>query len=480
MSAPPSPGRTSRGAIAPARFTGGAAAPSQRPPGTAAPAPATPRRAAARASATARARERRTLMVACGTHMLHDGFSDVLYLLLPLWRREFALAYAEVGMIRAFYVGAMAGLQIPWSLLAERVGGRALLALGTAVAGAGFCAAGFSSGFPLLAAALVLGGSGTSAQHPISSSLVARAFAGSRSRAALATYNFSGDLGKMALPAAMAGLLLWLTWRQAVFGLGGLGMVGAAALWALLPASRPPLARRPLPDQPPAGAARPNKRRVPALAGQPVVAGEPAAASAPAGSVSARHGGFTNHRGFAVLLAIGAIDSATRMAFLTFLPFVLTSKGAAVPTLGAALTLVFAGGAGGKLVCGLIGARIGVLATVFLTEGLTAAGIVLLPLLPLAAALAALPLIGVVLNGTSSVLYGTVPELVPEHRRERAFGIFYTGTIGGGALSPALFGLAADLAGVPVMMGLVAGLVLLTLPLAWRLRPMLAEPVRGG
>ena len=118
------------------------------------------------------------------------------------------------------------------------------------------------------------------------------------------------------------------------------------------------------------------------------------------------------------------IDSATRMAFLTFLPFVLTAKGASLPTIGLALTLVFAGGAAGKLVCAFIGARIGAIATVWLTEAVTALGIVALLPLPLDAALVLLPLIGVALNGTSSVLYGSVPELVaPEqaHARLRHF-----------------------------------------------------------
>ena len=50
----------------------------------------------------------------------------------------------------------------------------------------------------------------------------------------------------------------------------------------------------------------------------------------------------------------------------------LTAKGASLPTIGLALTLVFAGGAAGKLVCAFIGARIGAIATVWLTEGLTA------------------------------------------------------------------------------------------------------------
>src|SRR5262249_61387533 len=63
---------------------------------------------------------------------------------------------------------------------------------------------------------------------------------------------------------------------------------------------------------------------------------------------------------------------------LLFLPFVLTAKGASLPTVGLALTLVFAGGAAGKLVCAFVGARIGAVATVWLTEGLTAVGTVAL------------------------------------------------------------------------------------------------------
>ena len=53
--------------------------------------------------------------------------------------------------------------------------------------------------------------------------------------------------------------------------------------------------------------------------------------------------------GFPLLLTIGVIDSATRKGFLTFLPFLLQSKGAGLSEIGLALTMVFAGGAAGKL-----------------------------------------------------------------------------------------------------------------------------------
>jgi predicted MFS family arabinose efflux permease len=168
------------------------------------------------------------------------------------------------------------------------------------------------------------------------------------------------------------------------------------------------------------------------------------------------------------------LDSATRMPFLTFLPFLLTAKGATVQGIGLALTLVFAGGACGKLVCAFVGARIGVFATVLLTEGLTALGIVALLPLPLEACYALLPLIGVALNGTSSVLYGSVPALVAPDKRARAFGIFYTGTIGAGATAPILYGLAGDLLGVPATLAVLAAMVLITVPLAFALRPALA------
>src|SRR5713101_6458666 len=82
--------------------------------------------------------ERRTMAVACGAHVLHDGFADLLYVLLPVWQAEFGLALAEIGLLKTVYSGVMAGLQVPAGLIAERFGERALLAAGTAAAGIGY------------------------------------------------------------------------------------------------------------------------------------------------------------------------------------------------------------------------------------------------------------------------------------------------------------------------------------------------------
>ncbi len=380
------------------------------------------------------AEQRRVAAITSATHALHDGYTDLMFIMLPLWQTEFALSYAALGALRGVLAGTMACMQIPSGVVSERYGAATVLGLGTALAGLGYCLAGASVGFVTLLGTLVVGGIGSSTQHPIGSSLVARAFTGRRSLKALGTYNFSGDLGKMTLPATLSLLLLAMPWRPALALLGAIGFVMAAAILIFTPRY------------------------------------DEAAVKAPHAAAAASDRAAVPRRAFPLLLSIGVIDTATRMGFLLFLPFLLGSKGASLQTVGLAMTLVFAGSAAGKLACAFIGARLGTIATVWLTEGLTAVGILVLFMLPLAFALLLLPVLGIALNGTSSVLYGSVPDLVPPHWRTRALSIFYTGTIGAGALSPILFGRIGDALGVSNALMLVAGFVLLTLPLAGLLR----------
>jgi len=186
-------------------------------------------------------------------------------------------------------------------------------------------------------------------------------------------------------------------------------------------------------------------------------------------SKNAMGGNFLN-LGFISLSSIAVIDSATRMGFLTLLPFLLISKGATVTQVGFALSLTFAGGAAGKFVCGFIAARFGVIKTTLITEIATTILMGLTLPLSVDVVMLMLPLVGVTLNGTSSGLYGTVPELVPQHMRSRAFGVFYTLTIGAGAISPLVYGFAGDRLGVPNSIALIAVSVLLTLPLTLGLK----------
>ena len=375
---------------------------------------------------------RRALAGASLAHALHDGYTDMIYVLLPVWQAEFGLGYGALAALRGLYAGTMAVLQVPSGRLAELVGSRAVLVAGTLLAALGYALAGLSGGLLGLCAALALSGAGSSTQHPLASAAVSRAYGGA-ARGPLGTYNFAGDLGKAALPALTALLLALMPWRPALWLLALLGLLAAVAVHLLVPAF-------------------------------PRV---PVAATAPKRTGGAGRGGFN------LLLAIGVLDSAVRMGFLIFLPFLLQAKGAELPLVGLAFTLLFLGGAAGKFACGWLGARFGMLATVLATEFGTAMAILAVLALPLSPALFLLPLLGIMLNGTSSVLYGTVPELAPPGREERAFAVFYTGTIGSGALAPVLYGLLGDLAGPDWGAAAAAGTALLTCPLALLLAPKL-------
>lgn len=383
------------------------------------------------------AEARRTLILAGLAHALHDGYTDAIYVLLPVWRAEFGLDYLALALLRGLYAGAMAAFQVPATRLADRVGGRRLLILGTLLAAAGYAGAGLTGGVLGLCAALVVSGIGSSVQHPIASGAVSRAY-GMAARGPLGTYNFSGDLGKAAIPAALSFALSIAPWRPSLWLLSLAGVVVALLLTAGLPWIAPAVHPEPAPKTP----------------------------------ASSGRGGFL------LLFAIGVLDTGVRMGLLTFLPFLLQMKGATQPVIGTALALVFLGGAAGKFACGWLGQRWGVVGVILCTEGATALLIAVTTVLPLVPLLMILPLLGIMLNGTSSVLYGTVPELTSAGRTERAFAVFYTGVIGSGALSPLLFGALGDRAG-PVTATLATAVVALaTFPLAMVLGSKLAISTR--
>ena len=389
-------------------------------------------------------KHRRKVLAAGGfAHFVHDGFTDSIYVLLPFWAEAFGLSLAQVGALKLAVSGALSALQVPAGLLAEKLGERPVLVAGTITAAAAFIGLGLADGIATLVVALLLVGVGAGTQHPLASAVVSKAHPGHGRRAALGTYNFCGDLGKVAVPASVAAVAAAVGWR---YGAAAAGLFGLFAGVVLLVAFRRlavggSVRRRPV-------------RHVEA---------------------PARGWGIVDRRGFAGLSAIAMIDSTVRYGFLTFLPFLLIGKGAPVETVGFALVLVFAGGAVGKLVCGLIAERAGILRTVIVTEAATGILVAALVGLSLTPSLFLLPLAGIALNGTSSVLYGTVADFVAADRQARAFGLFYTLGIAAGALAPVVYGLVSDRWSVEATFLTMAASIILVIPFCAILRRSLGD-----
>ena len=173
----------------------------------------------------AKREERRAAGVACGAHALHDGYTDLIYVMLPIWQREFGLGYAELGLLRGLYAGTMAGFQIPAELSGGAVRRRprcwrsAPRSRASAIVWSDRAPA-----LGLLLVALFISGLGASTQHPLASTLMARAYEGPRSLKAIGTYNFAGDIGKMTLPATASLLLVVMAWRPTLALLGACGL----------------------------------------------------------------------------------------------------------------------------------------------------------------------------------------------------------------------------------------------------------------
>ena len=379
----------------------------------------------------------RSLLAACLTHALHDGYTDGLYAFLPVWQAQFGLSYAALAVVRALYFGTMGGMQIPADRALRGLSPRTALILSTVAAAAGLLIMALPFGFAGLCVGLIVAGIGSSIQHPRGSMLVTDSY-GTASRRPLGIYNFSGDLGKAALPALVAVLLPIFAWRSVLGLMAMLGIVLVVALVSLAPSAS--VTRN--------------------------VTGE------------ATPGDGRGRGGFRILTTIGALDTATRMGYLLFLPFLIHGQGGGLPTVGVALALLFIGGAFGKATCAWLGEWLGVVGSVMVTEAATALLIAATLFTPLTPTLILLPFLGIVLNGTSSVLYGTVPEL-SDGDTGRAFAVFYTSVIGTGGLAPILYGAIADHSSRMIGVLASAATAALIVPLVLALRPHLRNLPAG-
>jgi len=390
---------------------------------------------------------KRTLATCCAVHTLHDGLSDVTYVLLPLLAQTFGLSLAQVGLIRSAHRMAMAAFQIPAGLIAERVGERNLLAFGTLIAGAAFLALGYAPGFWAILVALFFAGFGSAVQHPLSSTIISHAYPVEGRRGALGTYNFFGDVGKFAFGGIVSLLLVaGVSWQAPVVGFGLVGILTAVAVFLFV---------------------------IDTHASKPLTA-----AFTPATKTSGW--GIRNRQGFTALCLIEILDSSTRTGFLTFIAFVLIAKGLPEGWAVLSVPLILVGGMAGKLACGFLAERYGIVRMIVITEVATGCGILATLALPGAASFLLLPLIGVVLNGTSSVLYATVGEFVEQDRLPRAFGLFYTLGSLCGIAAPLGYGLVGDLYGVETSIAVIGVAIFLTVPLALLLGPAGASRLRSA
>ncbi len=325
-------------------------------------------------------------------------------------------------------------------MLSERFGERIVLAFGLAVAGCGYLVLAAAPGVAMIVVSLFLAGLGGAFHHAQSSSLITGAYQDFGLRAALGTYNAAGDIGKLALSGAFTlAIGMGFVWQRPVAGFGVIAIISAAVIVLML-------------------------RRIDV--------GGPPPADASADAKQERIGwGIQNQKGFVALGVIVFLDLAVQSGFLTFLAFLMTEKKMPAGLAAFAVVLTLAGGIFGKFVCGRLAERIGVRLSLLSVQLLTAAGILAIMLSPTLVAFLLLPFFGLVLQGSSSLTYGSVNDFVRKERASRAFGLVYSISSAAAIAGPVLFGIIGDSFGLASAMSAMAFVALLSVGLIAMLSP---------
>jgi len=373
---------------------------------------------------------RRALIAGCAAHLIQDGLVALQYVLLPILAQVFALNYTQVGMLRAVSTSAMTLLEIPAGVLSERFGEPRLLVFGLVCAASGYLGVAFADSFYPIALAFLVAGCGAAFQHSLASALIAKSFGDAARRRALGTYNACGDLGKLVFTGGFSlAIGIGIAWNLVVTVACLLTLACAGLLPLLLRHRQPPAEKE-----------------------------DPAANQGAGGTWGIKH-----PRRFGWLCLTIFLDTLAQSVFLTFVAFLLLEKGGSETLASLSVVLALGGGMVGKFVSGLLAVRYGDRSAFRLLQLATIAGIVVMVMLPVLPILLLLPLLGVAVQGSSTVTYGALSDFVHRQRQSRGYAIMYSLSGLSAVFGPVLFGTLADLYSVGVALVILAALTGLTL-----------------
>ncbi|MBP0444117.1 MFS transporter [Roseomonas sp. SSH11] len=165
-------------------------------------------------------------------HFLSHFYMLCLAPLFPIWREEFGVSYAVLGLSVALMSAVTALLQTPVGFLVDRHGARPYLLGGTLIMALSISAMALAPSYWVILGLAVLSGIGNSVIHPADYAILGSSIGEKRMGRAFAMHTFTGNLGFAAAPLVI-GLMtqtMGVSWRAALLSLGLLGVPVVAAL----------------------------------------------------------------------------------------------------------------------------------------------------------------------------------------------------------------------------------------------------------
>ena len=143
----------------------------------------------------------------------------MLGVIYPLMMKELGMTYIAIASLAAVYNTLGSVFQAAYGFVVPYVRRGVILGVGNCVLGLSVAAAGFASNFNHFFTARLIGGIGSSPQHPVGSSLLASHFGAARGRT-LAFHSTAGQIGSLLAPLLAAVMVTYIGWRS-VFWLVG-------------------------------------------------------------------------------------------------------------------------------------------------------------------------------------------------------------------------------------------------------------------
>jgi MFS transporter, FSR family, fosmidomycin resistance protein len=181
--------------------------------------------------ASARASDVRVISLLSLAHGSSHFFHLILPPLFPWLKAEFALSYAELGLLMSVFFVVSCIVQAASGFLVDRIGARPVLFVGVGLLALSAVVLSQSNGYGLLILGAVIAGCGNGVFHPVDYTLINHKVSVPRLPYAYSAHGVTGYLGWAVAPVFMAGIAALTDWRIALLCAAVLEALILLVLW---------------------------------------------------------------------------------------------------------------------------------------------------------------------------------------------------------------------------------------------------------
>lgn len=181
--------------------------------------------------ASARASDVRVISLLSLAHGSSHFFHLILPPLFPWLKAEFALSYAELGLLMSVFFVVSCIVQAASGFLVDRIGARPVLFVGVGLLALSAIVLSQSNGYTLLMLGAVIAGCGNGVFHPVDYTLINHKVSVPRLPYAYSAHGVTGYLGWAVAPVFMAGIAALADWRIALLCAAVLETLILLVLW---------------------------------------------------------------------------------------------------------------------------------------------------------------------------------------------------------------------------------------------------------